>query len=124
MWCHLLLAMPVIGLGLFVVLPFNLALPAYLIVAATSSFVYAKIMQAMSAPVATGREGMMGAIGEVISEINSEGQVRVHGELWGAVSDQPLPVGERVKVVDFQGVKVVVEKLEVFDASRAHRTQN
>ena len=82
------------------------------IVAATSLFVYAKVMQAMAAPVATGREGMMGAIGEVVSEINSEGQVRVHGELWVAVSDQPLPAGERVRVVGFRGIKAVVEKLD------------
>jgi len=60
----------------------------------------------MAAPVATGREGMKGTIGEVVSEINSEGQVWVHGELWGAVSDRPLPAGERVKMVGFWGSKL------------------
>ncbi|MFQ6016450.1 MAG: NfeD family protein [Anaerolineae bacterium] len=35
----------------------------------------------------------------------------MRGELWVAVSDQPLPAGERVKVVGFQGIKAVVKRL-------------
>ncbi len=60
----------------------------------------------------TGMEGMIGEIGTVISDFKGgKGKVRVHGEIWNAVSEDNLKRGEEVKVVAVEGLKVRVEKL-------------
>jgi len=45
-----------------------------------------------------GATGMLGKVGEIRYWKESEGQVFVHGELWGAVSEFPLSEGDRVLV--------------------------
>ena len=52
---------------------------------------------------ATGIEGMIDEEGSVVSEIRpgAAGQVQVHGEIWKAVSDERLKVGERIVVESF-----------------------
>ena len=39
--------------------------------------------------------------------------VRVHGELWRAVSLQPVPEGKIVQVTKVEGLKLYVEPVEV-----------
>lgn len=62
MWCHVLLIMPLLGLGLFALLPWPVALPSYLVLVAVSLALYVKVIQAMRQPVRTGREAMLGAV--------------------------------------------------------------
>ena len=45
-----------------------------------------------------GVTGMLGKVGEIRYWRKYEGQVFVHGELWGAVSEFPLSAGDRVVV--------------------------
>ncbi|MDZ7696299.1 MAG: NfeD family protein [Deltaproteobacteria bacterium] len=45
-----------------------------------------------------GVTGMLGKVGEIRSWKASEGQVFVHGELWEAISEFPLSVGDPVVV--------------------------
>jgi membrane-bound serine protease (ClpP class) len=63
----------------------------------------------------TGREELIGAQGVVVSPApgGAEGMIRVHGELWRAVSAQPLPEGKPVRVVKVEGLKLYVEPVEV-----------
>lgn len=62
----------------------------------------------------TGREEMIGLQGIAISPMQNgtEGMVRVHGELWRAVSSQPVPEGKPVRVVRMEGLKLYVEPVE------------
>ncbi|MFQ6059134.1 MAG: NfeD family protein [Anaerolineae bacterium] len=108
MWCHLLLLMPILGLALFAVLPLSLALPAYGVIAAVSLLLYGKIMQAMRMPAQTGREEMVGAVVEVVSEAGSEGLIRYKGELWTAMSKEKLRPGAEVVIVGFEGLRALV----------------
>ena len=39
--------------------------------------------------------------------------VRVHGELWRAVSSQPMPEGSSVRVTKVEGLKLYVEPVQV-----------
>src|SRR3970040_3140234 len=41
----------------------------------------------------TGPEGMVGEIGEAVTDIDRKGKVRVVGELWDARSDRPIRRG-------------------------------
>jgi membrane protein implicated in regulation of membrane protease activity len=95
MWCHVLLMMPLLGLGLFALLPWPMALPSYLALVAVSLGLYVKILQGMRQPVQTGREAMLGAVVTVTRDIASQGQVRYGNELWSAVSEQRLTAGQR-----------------------------
>lgn len=111
-WCHLFLMMPLFGLAAFVFLPLATALPLYLAISAISLLIYAKIVKAMRAPVATGREGMIGQEALVVSELAPKGLINYRGELWKAISKEGFRPGERVRIVNLEGVRAVVEKLD------------
>ncbi len=46
-----------------------------------------------------------------IDSINSTGQVKVKGELWSAISDTDIKKGEKIRVIEIDGVKAKVEKI-------------
>lgn len=47
---------------------------------------------------ATGKEGLVGEIGQAIETINLTGRVEVHGEIWNAVSTEKIRKGQRVEI--------------------------
>jgi membrane-bound serine protease (ClpP class) len=61
--------------------------------------------------VTTGEEGLIGEIGEAVSDLAPEGKVFVHGETWNARGRRPAPRGSRVKVVRVVGMMLEVEIL-------------
>ena len=56
----------------------------------------------------TGVEGMVGLIGIAKTAVAPQGQVSVHGELWEAISDQPLQPGDRAEVTKVEGLTLYV----------------
>ncbi|WP_455389317.1 NfeD family protein [Petrachloros mirabilis] len=40
-----------------------------------------------------------------------QGQLAVHGELWEAISEQPLQPGEQAEVVRVEGLRLYVKPL-------------
>lgn len=112
MWCHLLLFMPAVGLGLFVILPWEGALPGYAILSAVSLFVYYKIIRAMGQPVQAGREALLGSTATVVTGRGTLGQVRCGNEVWSAVSEEKLKPGQPVRIVGFKGMKLIVSRGE------------
>jgi membrane-bound serine protease (ClpP class) len=61
----------------------------------------------------TGKEGIIGEIGETLSLLNPEGTVRVQGELWQAeTASGKIAKGERVRVVEIQNLKLRVEQVK------------
>lgn len=59
----------------------------------------------------TGREGLVGEVGTAQSDIDPEGKVFVHGELWLAESVENIPKGSKVKVVEvLKNLKIKVIK--------------
>jgi membrane protein implicated in regulation of membrane protease activity len=115
MWCHFMLFMPVGGLVLFVILPWQIALPTYSVISAISLLIYYEMMKAMGQPVRVGREALLGANARVVTGGERLGQVRRGNELWGAVSEEKLTPGEWVTIVGFQGMKVLVTSAEGTD---------
>ncbi len=61
--------------------------------------------------VATGREDMVGARGEVVDWSGSKGHVFIAGERWNAVSEEPLGPGEMVRIAALDGLTLKVEPL-------------
>jgi membrane-bound serine protease (ClpP class) len=69
-------------------------------------------IKAQSRKPTTGIEGIIGEIGETISILEPEGQIKVHGELWNAESlDGPISKGTKVKVTQVSNLKLIVRKL-------------
>jgi membrane-bound serine protease (ClpP class) len=62
----------------------------------------------------TGKEELLGAEGVVESGLDggTTGMIRVHGELWRAVSSRPVSAGKLVKVVRVEGLTLSVEPVE------------
>jgi membrane-bound serine protease (ClpP class) len=59
--------------------------------------------------VQTGVENLVGAVGKVAEPLAPVGQIRVHGELWEARSNQAVPSGVAVRVVAVNGLVLDVE---------------
>jgi membrane-bound serine protease (ClpP class) len=68
-------------------------------------------MRAQRIPPSTGSEGLLGERGHVLTAIEPGrlGQIRVHGEVWRAVSDAALPIGQTVRVTGIDGLTLHVE---------------
>ncbi len=92
----------VFRVSLAVVLGATLATVAFFL------FVIGKAIGAQRRKVTTGAEGLVGAIGEAATALDPKGQVHVHGELWKAVSAEPIPRGATVEVVRVRGLTLEV----------------
>jgi membrane-bound serine protease (ClpP class) len=74
-------------------------------------FLVTLVIRAQARRAVTGREGMVGEIGTARTDLAPTGKVFVHGELWQAESDQPVRMGERVRVVEVENsLKIRVKK--------------
>ncbi len=45
-------------------------------------------------------------------EIDSIGRVKVRNQEWSAISNEVIQVGENVRVLDVEGAKLIVEKIQ------------
>ena len=92
----------------FYQLSWGVILPVIGLAAVFSLFIVGMGVRAMRQPPQTGVEGMVGLIGVVRTAVAPHGQVSVHGELWKAVSDQPLQPGDRAEVTRVEGLTLHV----------------
>ncbi|HKW63548.1 MAG TPA: nodulation protein NfeD [Candidatus Acidoferrum sp.] len=93
----------------------GVALAATLPFAVLSVVLMRLVIRSRKWKTATGREELVGSTGVVTTELKAEaeGMVRIHGELWRAVSSQPVPEGKSVQVTKVEGLKLYVEPAEV-----------
>lgn len=70
--------------------------------------IVALFMRSRARRVATGREGMVGAVGEALDDFDRRGRVFVHGENWQATATAPVARGQAVRVTDVQGLTLTV----------------
>jgi membrane-bound serine protease (ClpP class) len=90
--------------------PLEVVLPLSLTLAAVCVFVLRLAVKAHRARVDTGVEGLAGATGTVTEDLDPEGKVFVHGEIWNAASaGGPIPQGGRVRVVKVEDMQLTVE---------------
>ncbi|NJE85734.1 nodulation protein NfeD [Thermococcus sp. CX2] len=76
------------------------------------AFGAAAVVRAQRKKPEAGKEELVGAEGKVIQELNPEGLVRIHGEIWKAISKDGsrIPAGEKVRVVEVKGLTLIVSK--------------
>jgi len=69
-------------------------------------------MRARRRPIATGREQMIGDTAEAVGAFTDQGQVRIYGELWNAVSSGPVAAGQKLRVDRVQGLTLHVSPID------------
>ena len=94
-------------------------MPATLVSAGFFFFTFRLAYRAQRAKVTTGSEGLVGEEGIARTDISSsDGTVLVHGELWMATSDEPVPAGSLVQVVSVKGLRMKVRKQPPVNSGR------
>lgn len=97
------------ALGINLSLLWRICLFLALAIFATVSFRIRRTIFNME-PVA-GISSMIGTKGRVARPFTPKGIVRIKGELWEAISDTPIGVGETVVVVGQDGLRLTVERI-------------
>jgi membrane-bound serine protease (ClpP class) len=92
----------------------GIAVAATLPFAVLAVFLMRLVLRSRRWKSATGLEELIGAQGVAVSALREgvEGMIRIHGELWGAVSSRPAPEGSAVRVLRIEGLKLYVEPAE------------
>jgi len=106
--CHILLLLPIFGLPLFLILPWEEALPLYIGICFLSAAFYWLVWRTIHRRAATGIEGMMGGVGTVFQCSEGKTKMFYRGEIWNAVSKERMFLGERVEIIGFDRMRLVV----------------
>ena len=84
-------------------------LPVVTLASAFTLLVIGTGINALRRRPATGREEMVGLVGIARTALAPDGQLAVHGELWEAVSEQPVSAGEEAEVTAVDGLRLRVK---------------
>ena len=79
-------------------------------------FLMRLVLRSRSWKSSTGREELIGAEGIAVSTLaaGSEGMIRVHGELWRAISPSAVAEGKPVRVRSVEGLRLHVDPEEAY----------
>jgi membrane-bound serine protease (ClpP class) len=90
---------------------FGTILPAALLLAAAVLGLGRLALKAQRRPAQAGVDAMIGETGRTRTPLTAAtaGQIDVRGEIWRAVSREPLPAGTAVRIVGVDGLTVLVE---------------
>lgn len=95
---------------------FSLSLPLVIALALTSlafmMFVTGLALRQRRRPVVSGREQLIGSVGEALEAFAGEGRVHAHGETWSARSRVPVGAGQAVRITAIDGLVLEVEPLD------------
>lgn len=91
-------------------LSLQMVLPIVVVSSGFFLFALTQVIRAQRRKPTTGREGLMGVVGLARTDLNPEGMVEVMGELWRAVSEEPVEAGEAVEVIGAEGLTLKVKK--------------
>jgi membrane-bound serine protease (ClpP class) len=73
-------------------------------------------LRARRRPVVTGSEELIGSVGEMLDDAQTEGWARIHSESWRVQSALPLKRGQRVHVTARDGLMLTVAPLNETNA--------
>ena len=93
-----------VGVSLKLMMPTVVLVGCFFVVIALLAF------RAFKTKPASGMEGLMGETGVVEERIDPHGLIFAHGEYWKATSDEVVEEGEKVRVIDAQGLELIVQK--------------
>ena len=106
---HLLLLVVLLGWILFLILSWQIALPLYMIAVIISLLIYWKIIQAQRRQPVIGKRAMIGDQAVVVKAEGSDIEVEYQGDIWRAVSAQPLHRDQQVIIEEVDGLVLRVK---------------
>jgi len=98
--------------GFPVKVDWRVAITVTLATAAFFVFALGMALKARLSKPTTGQEGLVGEIGVALSDIQGRGNVKVHGEIWAAYSEEAIRREEPIQVVAVEGMILKVSKLK------------
>lgn len=122
MVCHLPFLLPVAGLALFAILPFPMALGLYVPLTVLSIAIALPAIRALAQPIPLGGPTPRPREGLVVSSERRAAVVRWGDELWNAVADEPLALGDRVVIVELRGLTALVHRADAAELPRPKGT--
>ena len=60
--------------------------------------------------VTTGIEGLVGEVGLVIRDFTGKGKIKIHGEIWNAISEESISSDDEVVVTGVKRMNLIVKK--------------
>ena len=97
----------------FISISWEVILISVIVTAGFFTFAIGMGIKAQQRKPATGIQGIIGENGEVMNDLKPDGQIKVHGEIWNAVSlEGNLKKGVRVTVVEVENLKLKVRSFE------------
>ncbi len=69
-------------------------------------------MRARKRIIVTGSDDLLAGIGVVLKDFDTNGTIRIKGERWTAVSKVALKKGQRVKIINIDGLVLYVEPID------------
>ncbi len=85
-------------------------IPALIVISLFFAGVMSLVLKAQMRKRQSGREGMIGAEGQAVTDVHEMGKVFVHGEYWNAWSDRAVEKGKKVRVVAVAALKLKIEE--------------
>ncbi|MFA9421266.1 MAG: nodulation protein NfeD [Gammaproteobacteria bacterium] len=102
---------------------FQIAVPLIIAVAAFSVLllvmVFGMLIRSRRVALVSGESAMLNEKAEVMEDFVERGLVRVHGELWQAVTEQPVKKGQLIPIKAINGLKVMLNNTEITTGERS-----
>lgn len=94
-------------------IPFSTIAALLVVVLAFVFLVVRAVLRAVREQVTTGKEGMIGLVGEAMGDftVEGKGKIMVRGEIWNAKSEDVVSKGDEVIVQDIRGMELQVKKV-------------
>ncbi len=92
---------------------YKVLIPTLVFISLSFVGILSLVVKAQRARVRMGKEALIGEMGEVIESIpeGGMGKIFIHGEYWNAESDEFIPKGEKVTVIEMKRLKLKVKKI-------------
>ena len=92
----------------FYQLSWSVIVPVVVLAAGFTFLIVSFGVKSLRGRTVTGSEGLVGMIGLAKTDLNPAGQIFVHGELWEAISEEPLKAGSQIQVTKINGLTLHV----------------
>jgi membrane-bound serine protease (ClpP class) len=107
----------------FIRLSWTIVIPSVLLTAVFFAFALGLGIRAQKRKPVTGAEGLIGEHGRAISDLNPEGRITVHGEIWNATAGEGnIKSGTDVTVESVSNLRLIVRKR--FASAQPHKRRN
>ncbi|MBT7618987.1 MAG: nodulation protein NfeD, partial [Calditrichaeota bacterium] len=86
-------------------------IPTVILTVLFALFVVGLGLKAQLRKTKTGKEGLIGMVGEALEDINPQGKVLVNGEYWVALSKMEIQKGQTIEVTGMKGMKLLISQV-------------